>query len=110
MNPTWMLIIGAVVYSVYAWLTFKPELKVSAYLMPIGLALALVGNALWIMLARSTDDSARLIVYGMMWDAMITLSFLLVPMIFFGVRFTAVSGIGCGLVVVGLLMMKLGTV
>jgi len=110
MNPMWMLILGTIVYSAYAWLTFKPELKVSAYLIPIGLSLAVFGNLLWILLARSTHDPAKLIVYGMLWDTMITLAFLLVPMMFFGVRFTAIGGVGCGLVVVGLLMMKLGTV
>lgn len=110
MNPTLMLVLGTVVYSAYAWLTFKPELKVSAYLLPIGLSLAVVGNLLWILLARSTQEPGKLIVYGMAWDAMITLSFLLVPIMFFGVRFTVVSGVGCGLVGLGLLMMKLGTV
>jgi multidrug transporter EmrE-like cation transporter len=110
MNPTWMIALGTVIYSLYAWLTFKPELKVSAYLMPIGLSLALIGNLLWILLAKSTQEPAKLIMYGMMWDTMITLSFLLVPMMFFGVRFTLVGGVGCALVVVGLLMMKLGTI
>ena len=110
MNPTWMLVLGTMVYSSYAWLTFKPEMKVSAYLLPIGISLAVVGNLLWILLARSTVDLSRLIVYGMLWDTMITLSFLLVPVVFFGVRFTVIGGVGCGLVGVGLLMMKLGTV
>jgi multidrug transporter EmrE-like cation transporter len=110
MNPTWMIVLGTIIYSLYAWLTFKPELKVSNYLMPFGLGLALIGNLLWILLAKSTHEPAKLIVYGMVWDTMITLSFLLVPMMFFGVRFTLVSGVGCGFVVLGLLMMKLGTV
>jgi drug/metabolite transporter (DMT)-like permease len=45
----------------------------------------------------------------MLWDSMITLSFILVPIIFFGVRFNFVSGVGCALVLAGLTLMKLGT-
>lgn len=110
MNPALMLVIGTITYSVYAWLTFKPELKMSMYLIPTALCLAIFGNLLWILLAKSTESPAKLIIYGMAWDTMITLSFLLVPIVFFGVRFSPVAGLGCTMVVVGLLIMKLGSV
>jgi drug/metabolite transporter (DMT)-like permease len=109
MNPMLMLAIGTVIYTSYAWLTFAPSMKASSYLIPLGITMAIAGNFLWIMMARSIHQPAALVYYGMLWDSMITISFILVPIIFFGVRFNFVSGIGCTLVLVGLTLMKLGT-
>jgi drug/metabolite transporter (DMT)-like permease len=109
MNPTSMLAIGTLIYTIYAWLTFSPSMKASSYLIPLGISMAIAGNYLWITMARSIQQPAELVYYGMLWDSMITLSFILVPIVFFGVRFNLVSGIGCGLVLVGLTLMKMGT-
>jgi drug/metabolite transporter (DMT)-like permease len=109
MNPTLMLGIGALIYVFYAWLTFSPSMKTSEYLMPLAIAMAIAGNLLWIKMARSIQEPAALVYYGMLWDSMITVSFIVVPIIFFGVRFNVISGFGCVLVLAGLTMMKLGT-
>jgi len=109
MNPTLMLAIGTLIYTFYAWLTFSPSMKMSSYLIPLGIGMAVAGNFLWIMMARSIHQPAVLVYYGMLWDSMITVSFILVPIVFFGVRFNLISGIGCGLVLAGLTLMKLGT-
>jgi drug/metabolite transporter (DMT)-like permease len=109
MNPTLMLIIGTIIYMAYAWLTFAPSMKMSPYLMPFGIGMAVAGNFLWIMMARSIQQPMVLVYYGMLWDTMITLSFILVPVVFFGIRFTLISGLGCLLVLIGLTFMKLGT-
>lgn len=109
MNPISMLILGTFIYSTYAWLTFAPSMKMSALLLPLGIMMAVAGNLLWILMARSTQEPAILVYYGMLWDTMITLSFIIVPIVFFGVRFTPFSGLGCVLVLIGLTMMKLGS-
>lgn len=109
MNPIWIIGLATIVYSAYAWITFNPALKTFAYLVPLGLLLAVIGNWAWISIARSIQEPSELVIYGMLWDAMITLTFVMVPVLFFGVRFNVVSGLGCGLVLIGLTLMKIGT-
>lgn len=104
------LIVGAIIYCVYAWLTFNPSLKQSGYLVPAGITLAMAGNLLWIFLAKSTADPARLTIYAMAWDTMVTVSFVLVPVVLFGIRFSITSCLGLILAVLGIFLMKIGSV
>lgn len=103
-----MLMLGAAIYGSYAWVTFNPSFKDSWFLVPAGLALAIMGNLLWILIAKKTPNPADLTVYGMAWDAMITVSFVLVPVVLFGVRFSGTSGLGLILAILGIFLMKIG--
>lgn len=103
-----ILVLGAAIYGSYAWVTFNPSFKDSWYLVPVGLVLAIMGNLLWILIAKRTSSPAELTVYGMAWDTMITVSFVLVPVVLFGVRFSGVSGLGLILAILGIFLMKVG--
>ena len=110
MGPVSLLLYGIIVYAVYAWVTFSPSVRAAGLVFPAGLVTAVIGNVLWLMLVNKVYDQQKLIYYGMLWDTMVTASFILVPVLFMGVRLSMLSMIGCGVVVAGLLMMKIGAV
>jgi len=103
-----LMVLGTLVYGAYAWLTFNPGVRASGYVVPVGLCFAMVGNFLWLTIVDNTGDITRLAYYGLVWDSIVTASFILVPVVFFGVRFTPVSLGGCLMVLVGLVVMKIG--
>jgi len=104
-----LMLLGMLVYGAYAWVSFSPSVRASGLVVPVGLSFAFVGNLLWLSIVVRTDDTATLTYYGLVWDSIVTASFVLVPVLLFGVRFTAVSAVGCLMVLVGLTIMKIGT-
>lgn len=104
-----MFIIGAIIYGTYTWMVFEPSIRNSKYLIPLGLLVALIGNIVWLLLARDIKDNKQLMLYGLIWDMMITASFLVVPIVFFNVRLNFMSAIGCLIAVAGIVIMKLSS-
>lgn len=98
-----------VIYGLYSWLVFNPALKTKPWIIYAGLGCALVGNLLWVLLARATIDNGRLIYYGLWWDTLITASTFLIPVLCYGIRFSGTALIGLAVTIVGLLLMKYGT-
>lgn len=105
---TIVFLISGVLYGLYAWLCFNPALKSLSWTKSVGLLTAVLANILWIFLAHNTTDPSKLLFYAMVWDAIVTLSSILVPVFCFGSTLTTLGWTGLGTVVMGLFLMKLG--
>lgn len=99
---------AGLLYGLYSWLCFNPALKGMPWAKWAGLAMAILANMVWIFLAHRTMDPSTLLYYGMVWDAIVTASSILIPVLFFGSSLTPIGWTGMGIVVLGILLMKLG--
>lgn len=81
--------------------------KNSIFYYPIGITVALIVNLLWFKIAREVLDNNSLYRYGVVWDVLIALSWLLIPVLFFGIKLTKTNVTGLVLLVIGIVMIHL---
>lgn len=103
-----MFLIGTAIYLLYAWIVYNPTLRESGAYIPLGLTVALAGNLIWLFIAKATPTNS-LAFYALMWDTMVTLTFIVIPVAFFGMRLGLLSIAGFMLTIAGLAMMKYGS-
>lgn len=104
-----MWIVGFLVYSLICTLSYKnvPNNLINPYIL-VGV-LGAIGNIAWLRVAKTATDDSNILLKGVYWDTMITLIYLAIPLIAFGVKLTSVSQIlGAFLIIAGLLLIKIG--
>lgn len=106
MNELAALICCALIYGVSACCSYCEALRRSPWFVVITLALGAVSSALWCLMVRSLNDSARIYVFGLCWDTVMCAVFYLAPLVFFGVRLERTSVAGLCLMVAGLVLLK----
>lgn len=94
-------------YAAMAFASYSQSFKVSSWYFPVGIASAVVANVLWFLIAKADPNSSSLMIKGLIWDAMLMMMYLLVPILFFEARFTNMQMAGLALTVVGLFLTKL---
>lgn len=92
--------------SLIAALPFTKVATAPVQLYALGLILALGSNAAWLTVTRIADK-AELARLGLIWDGMLTMCYVLVPVLL-GARFSLQMGLGMVLIVAGLLVVKGG--
>lgn len=102
----YFLIICFLLYGAFAYVSFSPMLRLSPFFYVYGLSCALAGNALWLYLAKKTLDTTKLLFYGMIWDATILASFIIVPFLFFDAALTAKEWVSFLLILAGIILLK----
>lgn len=101
-------ILGFVIYSLAAAICYMPLVKESPWFIPAGVLLGALANAVWFSIVKQTKDPAQTLILGYFWDAMIVLTYGLMPILFFGVKLNNIQMIGAGFVMLGLLVVKVG--
>lgn len=99
-------LIGFVAYFVIATVSYSETIKSSPWFYPIGLFGALIANLTWLWISSLDKNASSLMIKGLWWDSMLVFVYLIVPIIFFGARFSLYQGIGVGLIVLGIALTK----
>jgi hypothetical protein len=102
-----MYFIGLAIYLITVSMSYSDKSKAAFWYYPLGMALSLVTNYLWMNLAKTSDGSNQVYVRGIVWDSMIVLAYSVLPFFCFNVKLTAVQSLGAGLVIIGLGLIKL---
>lgn len=92
----------------YAYLSFLPEVKNRWWYFPAGLTLVLAANLCWLIYVKTTLNHQEILINGAIWDALITVGFLLTPFLFFHVRLNQSAMVGLVVMVLGLGIIKGG--
>ncbi len=99
-------IIATIIYIFSAYMSHSPTIKLSSWYFIVGIILANITNILWMILAKNTTDNSKVLLYGLVWDSIITFSFLLTPFLFFDIKLTMPQIIGVCLMVIGIILTK----
>lgn len=98
---------GFLIYCLGATITYHPTFKSNPLYFPAGIALAIIGNFLWLNVAKSELNSDSLLIKALIWDAILMMVYLIIPIVFFSARFTTLQAAGIALTVIGLGLTKL---
>lgn len=104
-----LLLLGCLPYFVMAYVMYDDTRRNSNYCIPIAAVSGVMSATLWAVAARYIDNNHRIYVYDLIWDTMITMIFILVPVIWFGVKFNKTEMIGIVVTGIGLLLLKAGS-
>lgn len=97
---------GSLVYLQLATLSYSKDFQAKNWFLPVGLALAVIANLVWLIIARREPSTEALLIKGLLWDVMLTGCYLIVP-IFLGVQLTLIQIFGIILIVAGMILTKL---
>lgn len=99
-----LYILTFIIYCMYAYLPF---LNLQSHFHYISASVfAILGSTLWVTISRSVDKG-EIALYGLYFDAVLTLSFLLVPLIAHEFSLNYKQIIGILLILIGILLSKL---
>lgn len=100
-------LIGILVYSLVAVTSYSETVKASPYYFAFGIALGVIANFCWLHIARQETDPSKLVLTGLYWDIMLTVVYMIIPMMFFGARLTLTQGLGVAAILLGIILTKL---
>lgn len=100
-------IFGLLMYISIASISYSEYMKSSKWYYPIGVFFSILANITWLSISKHEVDSSKLLLKGLYWDAMLTLVYLFVPIMFYQAKITFIQSIGVTFVFLGLLLTKI---
>jgi multisubunit Na+/H+ antiporter MnhE subunit len=104
---TLSFIAGLALYVSAVMMLYSDRVKSSAYYFPLGLAIAVAANFLWLYIAKNTADKHDVYIRGLIWDSMIVGCYAVVPVLMYGVAFTGRMAMGVAMIVAGIVLTKI---
>jgi drug/metabolite transporter (DMT)-like permease len=99
--------LGFLIYQASAYISHLKNFQQTNWYYPLGIGLSVFANYLWLNIAKNSVSSSSTLIYALYWDIMLSLCFVIVPIVFFDVKLTLNLGIGILLILVGIGFTKL---
>lgn len=104
----WQMLVMLSLMSVYMFAQYNEKLRNSHYYLLAALGFSVISNILWVSLARKLSDQKEIFKYGFYWDTSTYLPIILIPLIFFGMKQSPLAWFGVGLIVIGVILLRVG--
>ena len=105
----WVALFVGLLYGIYhIFMSFHQPLKEWQYYYYLAGAASLCIGLTWGYIARSTTSPETVYKYGAAFDGAIVLSYYLLSIWLFNMKFSIVEYVGVGLVAAGMVVLKLG--
>lgn len=99
-------IVGLVIYTLSAMMSYSNKAQSAKWYFPVGVGMAMLANFLWLHIAKISVGHETF-VRGLVWDSMIVMCYVLVPIILYGIRLTGFTALGAALIVAGMFLTKI---
>jgi multidrug transporter EmrE-like cation transporter len=100
-------LLGFALYVCLASVSYSETLKLSKWYLVIGALGGILTNVLWLLIAKSESNSSSLMLKALIWDSMIVITYLIIPIIFFNAKLSSVQVLGILLILSGMLLTKI---
>lgn len=100
-------VIGFIAYCLSAFISHLKEFHSSVWYYVTGITIAVVANILWLTIAKNSPNSTFTTYAALYWDIMISVCFLIVPLLLFDVKLSNYGILGVILILVGIGLTKL---
>ena len=101
-----LFLLGFIIYSTGAWISYSDTIKQSFWYYPLGLTLSVIANYAWLTIAKITPNKDDILLYGSIWDSIILGTFIIIPFMFFDLKLGYKDAIGFSLIILGILIVK----
>ena len=101
-------LLGFIIYSLQATLTYTNIYKDSSWYIPAGVGMGIITSVVWWSISSAELSSTELAVKALIWDAMLMIIYVAVPILFFEAKLSTLQTIGFILTGAGLIMAKVG--
>lgn len=98
--------VGMIIYTLSAIMSYSVKAQAAKWYFPVGIAMAMLANFIWLYIAKNSIGHQTMI-RGLIWDSMIVMCFVAVPISMYGVKLTSTTLLGVSLIVVGIILTKL---
>lgn len=98
-------VVGFIVYFSLAYLSYDATFKSSKYFYICGLALSLIANLSWMHITKHELVAEKLLVKSLVWDVMLTLTYIAVPILLFNAELSGGQMAGIVLVLLGIYLL-----
>jgi len=92
-------------FSVVSYDTYFDSRPVLAY--TISIAAAVVATAMWLYLVRTYSEKKDIFVLNTVWDVVVSIITILVPLFMYNIKMDMKTLIGCVIAIIGILITKL---
>jgi len=92
-------------FSIISYDTYFDSRPVLAYSIAIGSAI--VATAMWLYLIRTYSEKKDIFVVNVVWDVVVSIITILVPLLVYNIKMDMKTVIGCVLAIIGILIAKL---
>lgn len=87
-------------------MSYSESIKNSPHYYLYGASAAIVANLIWLSIAKSELNPSKLVLTGLYWDVMLTMCYLIVPIILFNAKITNLQYLGIGVIITGIILTK----
>lgn len=88
------------------WASYEPTFKAGPHFYWSGIVLSVTTCIAWMYVAKHTESSSKLAMYGLYWDVLLTTTYLAVPVILFHARMSPIQWLGIALIIGGIVLTK----
>jgi drug/metabolite transporter (DMT)-like permease len=106
MNFYISLLLNAILFSLYSYISFSETFREKPYFVYMGLLLSLASNYLWLSYVKKATDNSEILINGLFWDAVIILTFAVVPFLLFKLELSKSTMVGFLIMVLGFSVVK----
>lgn len=93
-------------YGSYNYISYHPAIRSHQYFYLFGLSLALFSNLLWLYGVRYLNNKDHIFWLGISFDIIVTATSIIIPILFFDLKFNRFVWLGIVLLLIGLLIIK----
>lgn len=100
------LFFGIALSFIQAYITYNKVFQQTVYFYPAGIFITTISGFIWYYISKNTIEKTTFVV-SMIWDSALIISFILMPVLYFGVDLSKKEALGVIFIVVGTLILKI---
>ena len=98
--------LNTILFQIFHYMSFNEEIKTKWWFIPASLTTVLLGNTLWLLFVKSTNNTQHILLGGILWDSLISLTLIITPFLFYSSILNKIGILGLVITVIGLIIIK----
>jgi uncharacterized membrane protein len=98
--------IAFLTFLIGGWCSYDPAFKAGPHFYWSAIVLSITTCLSWLYVARHTESTSKLAMYGLYWDVLLTVTYLAVPVMIFHARMSLTQWLGILLIMAGIVLTK----
>jgi len=102
-----ILFFALILSSASCYVSFNKSMHDKWFYIPVGLIIAVTTNLIWYNSTKLIGDEKKIYVFSLVWDFIVCLVYLFLPLIIFKIKLDKISVLGLFIMLLGLIIIKI---